>query len=83
MQKERNKQYAAKIGYGASKTHYLYLGYYKLITDAAFAYDKALGLVRGLYRKANFATEKEYLELRAFELRRTGFDVDLEEVASP
>ena len=80
VHKERNKPYRAKIGYGVSNPHSL--GYYKLITDAAYVYDKALRLVKGPHRKANFDSEKEYLDLRAVELRQTGFDVDMEEIQS-
>ena len=52
-------------------------GTYKLASDAALAYDKAMRLLKGQdYANANFANWQEYQNARVTELQRTGLEVD-------
>mmetsp|Transcript_14644 Transcript_14644/g.26608 ORF Transcript_14644/g.26608 Transcript_14644/m.26608 type:complete len:991 (-) Transcript_14644:277-3249(-) len=56
------------------------IGRYKLRSDAAFAYDEAARALEGRKRrKVNFESKQAHRTLRANELKRTGFNVDLGE----
>ena len=78
--RKRRKEYEAELKDDDSTRYYL--GCFKLATDAALVYDKALVLVEGpdTKKKLNFATEQDYLESRAAELKKTGFEINFEAV---
>jgi len=69
--------YEARIKY---QSQYLYLGRYKLSTDAAHAHDKASRLLDGIPdNKINFATSDDYLTMRNMELQQHNINVSLDD----
>jgi len=75
--KPDKKKYKAKIKYGENDIN---LGYYKLASDAAWAYDRALGVLRGEKAKPNFSSEDAYKSSRALEMKETNLHVDYETI---
>ena len=71
------KKYKAKIKYGENDIN---LGYYKLASDAAWAYDRALGVLRGDKARTNFSSEDAYKSSRALEMKETNLHVDYETI---
>jgi len=71
------KMYESRITY---QSQYLYLGVYKLATDAAHAQDKAARLLDGIHdNKINFATSDDYLTMRDKELQQRNISVSLDD----
>jgi len=75
--KPDKKKYKAKIKYGENDIN---LGYYKLASDAAWAYDRALGVLRGEKARTNFDSEDAYRSSRALEMKETNLHVDYETI---
>ena len=75
--KPDKKKYKAKIKYGENDIN---LGYYKLASDAARAYDRALGILRGEEARTNFDSEDAYRSSRALEMKETNLHVDYETI---
>ena len=73
------RKYKAKIPYGGKDIN---LGYYKLASDAALVYDKALILLKGANAKTNFASDQDHVSSRATETRGTSSNVNLGKVLS-
>ena len=71
------KKYKAKISYGQNGIN---LGYYKLASDASWAYDRALGVLRGEKARTNFDSEEAYKSSRALEMKETNLHVDYETI---
>jgi len=71
------KMYESRITY---QSQYLYLGVYKLATDAAHAHDKAARLLDGIPdNKINFATSDDYLTMRDMELQQRSISVSIDD----
>lgn len=64
------KKFRARLYYGGNKE--VFVGTYELASDAALARDRALRLVKGSNEGANFQSERDHLNARADEMRRTG-----------
>ena len=75
--KSGKKVYEGKLQYQSQS---LYLGQYKLATDAAHAHDKAARLLDGIPdNKINFATSDDYLTMRDMELQQRNISVSLDD----
>ena len=79
MFRSEKGKYKAKIPYGGKDIN---LGYYKLASDAALVYDKALILLKGANAKTNFASDQDHVTSRATEMRGTNSNVNLGKVLS-
>lgn len=67
-------KYESRISYQGRSS--LYIGTFKLASDAALAHDLALKILGGSSLDVNFFTDQEYQSLRALELRMAGLDVN-------
>ncbi|KAL9180597.1 hypothetical protein ACHAXT_011050 [Thalassiosira profunda] len=74
---EEKSKYRVKMAHGGKDRN---VGHYKLASDAARAYDEALKLLKECSGGANFISEKDHKDARAFEMRSTGLLVDYEKV---
>ena len=78
FRRKANGNYQAQIYHNGKR---YFIGTCKLQSDAALAYDEAArALKRQRMRKVNFESMQAHRTLRAIELKRTGFNVDLDEI---
>ena len=71
-----NKKWMVVI-YDQKSKRQINIGYYKLETNAALAYDKALLQLRGPSAKTNFISEEDYEKAKKIELAETGLSITI------
>ena len=71
-----NKKWLVVI-YDKKSKRQMNIGYYKLETNAALAYDKALLQLRGPSAKTNFISEEDYEKAKKSELAETGLSITI------
>ncbi|KAL7520627.1 hypothetical protein ACHAWX_005345 [Stephanocyclus meneghinianus] len=72
--KIRELKYEAYVNHNAEKKK-IYLGQYRLESDAAFAYDEAVKTLKENGAKTNFTTKDQYEQARSRELDASGLNI--------
>jgi hypothetical protein len=73
--KTREQKYEATVRHIADKKK-IYLGQYRLESDAAFAYDAAVKILNENGAKTNFTRKDEYKQARSREMVASGLNID-------